>query len=615
MTIQWRLSLAAGIISAVLTGCSTSPVTDDTQRTTQTYSSAEQARLAVENLLQRAAKSQPIQAARLKVQAANILISMGRKDAAVGILNDVELDYLPPSLRYEVAQGRARAALNAQQPQQALRYLEFPANKSYQPSPEQITRIGTLRAEAFRLQNDPVSEALTLIDISTREPDPEHQQQLHNQIWSALRTLPSTALLGLSQQTGNTYYEQGWFEFALIHKQSAQLDQLSTSMTEWNTLWESHPARRLPPQTAAAISSEPIIAQRIAVLLPMQGKLTKASTAIREGIMAAYFNDQASGKPVPQLQFIDSTQVSTPEQLRMLVQNQAIDMVIGPLKKQYVSELNNSAPMPIPVLALNYDNNAEYNQIYQFGLAAEDEARQAARKAWQDGHRIMLTLVPLTNWGTRIRNAFEDEFTTLGGRVADSISFDKQEDFSQDASALLATDKSKERAKKIFRMSNQKIKFEERRRKDVDAIFLSALPGDARQIKPILAFHYAGRLPIYATSHVFAGSTDNKRDSDLNGIQFVDTPWSLTPASDTKRFLAQKRQDTDTRFGRLYALGIDAFKIYPYLHQLAATDGAAVQGETGSLTVDQNKKVVRNMQWAKFRNGSPQLQQIRTAQQ
>ncbi|MCO4756835.1 MAG: penicillin-binding protein activator [Oceanospirillaceae bacterium] len=614
MTIQWRLSLAAGIIGVALAGCSTSPA-PDTRPTTQTYSSAEQARLAVEDLLQKAAKSQPIQAARLRVQAANILLRMDRKDAALDILKDVELELLPPSLRYEVAQSRARAALDAQQPQQALRYLEFPSDQTYRPSTEQITRIGELRAEAFRLQNDPISEAFALIDISSREPDPQLQQQYHDQIWSALRSLSPAQLIGLSQQTGNTYYEQGWFELALIHKQSTQLDQLSYAMSEWNTLWESHPARALPPQAGEAVSSEPIIAQRIAVLLPMQGKLTKAAAAIREGIMAAYFNEQADGKPVPQLQFIDSTQVSSPDQLRSLIHEQSIDMVIGPLEKPYVNALNNSEPMPIPVLALNYDNNTDYSQIYQFGLAAEDEARQAARKAWQDGHRVMLALVPLTNWGTRIRNAFEEEFSALGGRVADSIRFDKQEDFSQDVSALLATDKSKARAKQIFKMSNQRIKFEERRRKDVDAIFLSALPGDARQIKPILAFHYAGKLPIYATSHVFAGNPDDKRDRDLNGIQFVDMPWSLTPASDTKRFLAQKRQDTDTRFGRLYALGIDAFKIHPYLNQLAATEGAAVQGETGSLTVDGNKKVVRNMQWAKFRNGSPQLQQPRTVQQ
>ncbi|WP_370298139.1 penicillin-binding protein activator [Pontibacterium sp.] len=613
MTIHWRLSLAAGILGLVLAGCSQPPV-KPTQATKPDYSSDEQARMEVERLLKQAAKAPTIQAARLRVQAANILIRMDRKEAALSILGDVELEYLPPSLRYEVAQSRARAAQDAQQPQEALRYLEFPADSTYRPSLEQATRIGELRAEAFRLQNDPVSEALELIQISTNEQDPALLQQLHNQIWNALRMLPPDQLQSLSLQTGNTYYEQGWFELALIHKQARGLDQLNELTEEWNTLWESHPAHLVPPQSEAITSSEPILAQRIAVLLPMQGKLNKAATAIREGIMAAYFNDQAYGKPVPEIQFVDSTQVSEPIQLQNLINEQQIDLVIGPLQKSYVSALNRSAPMPAPVLALNYDHNSEFNQVFQFGLAAEDEARQAARKIWSDGHRIALALVPMTNWGTRIRDAFEEEFTALGGTVADSTRFDRQEDFSRDISSLLATDKSAERAKQIFQMSSRKVKFEERRRKDVDAIFLSALPGDARQIKPILAFHYAGNLPIYATSHVFAGTSDSQRDRDLNGIQFVDAPWSLTAPSETKRYLAQKRQDTDTRFGRLYALGIDAYKLYPYLNQLATSEGASIQGETGALSVNPDKTVVRILQWAQFRKGSPQMQQARTAQ-
>lgn len=613
MTIHWRLSLAAGILGLVLAGCSQPPVKPE-QPTTPDYSSDEQARMEVERLLRQANTAPKIEAARLRVKAANILIRMDQKDSALSVLNNVDLDYLPPTLRYEVAQSRARAALDAQQPQEALQHLEFPADSTYHPTQDQATRIAELRAEAFRQQNDPVSEALALIQISTNEQDPERQQPLHNQIWSALRTLSPSQLQSLSLETGNTYYEQGWFELALIHKQVQGLDQLNERINEWSTLWESHPAHRIPPLFETVTSADPILAQRIAVLLPMQGKLNKAGNAIREGILAAYFNDQANGKPVPDIQFVDSTQISDPMQLQSLITEQQIDLVIGPLQKSFVNTLNRGAPMPAPVLALNYDHGSEFNQVFQFGLAAEDEARQAARKAWSDGHRIVLTLVPITNWGTRIRDAFEEEFNALGGIVADGTQFDRQEDFSRDISSLLATDKSSERAKEIFRMSSRKIKFEERRRKDIDAIFLSALPGDARQIKPILAFHYAGSLPIYATSHVFAGTTDSQRDGDLNEILFVDTPWSLTAPSETKRYLAQKRQDTDTRFGRLYALGVDAYKLYPYLNQLAANEGASIQGETGALSVNPDKTVVRILQWAQFRKGIPQIQQARSAQ-
>ena len=329
MTIHWRLSLAAGILGVVLAGCSQPPV-KPTQPSKPGYSSEEQTRLEVERLLREANSAPKIQAARLRIEAANILIEMGQKQSALNVLNNVDPEYLPPKLRYEIAQSRARAALDAQKPQEALRHLEFPTDTTYRPSIEQATRTGELRAEAFRQQNDPVSEALELIQISTHEQDPELQQQLHNQIWNALRMLSPSQLQSLSLQTGNTYYEQGWFELALIHKQAGGLGQLNELTEEWNTLWESHPARLVPPKSDTITSSEPILAQRIAVLLPMQGKLNKAATAIREGIMAAYFNDQAYGKPLPDLHFVDSTQVSNPHQLATLITEQQIDLVIGP---------------------------------------------------------------------------------------------------------------------------------------------------------------------------------------------------------------------------------------------------------------------------------------------
>ncbi len=58
-------------------------------------------------------------------------------------------------------------------------------------------------------------------------------------------------------------------------------------------------------------------------------------------------------------------------------------------------------------------------------------------------------------------------------------------------------------------------------------MFLAATPAQARQIKPALAFQYAGDLPVYATSHLFTGSNDPARDRELSGIRFCETPWLL----------------------------------------------------------------------------------------
>lgn len=600
MTIQWRLSLATGIISAVIAGCAPAP-----SKPVSSQSSEQQARQTVEQLLREAEQAAPIRAAELKVRAANILIDIDRREAALTILSGVDLSLLPPSLRYSVAESRARAALDKNQPDEALRLLDTPADTRFTPSPEQSLQFGTLRAEAYRLLNNPQREAIELINLSSTQQDPETLQQLHNLTWQALQKLSAEALTRLSLQTGNTYYEQGWFELALIHKQASGLDALNRAQSEWNTLWSSHPALNIPPATTTSVSADTITTGHVLVLLPLQGDLARAGTAIKEGIMTAHYNALNGGRAVAKLSFVDSTVVDTPEKLASVIAAQQPGVVIGPLEKEYVSQLNMAPAQAVPVLALNYDLDSQLSQIYQFGLANEDEARQVAERAWQDGKRSILILSADTAWGARIQDAFRDTFTQLGGRIADSKLFGSQENFSREVSSLVATDKSQARAKQIFALSSQKIQFEERRRKDVDAVFLAALPADARQLKPILAFHYAGDLPIYATSHLFSGTADDKLDRDLNGIRFVDTPWALATASDNKRAILQQRLDADTRFGRLYALGIDAYRLYPYLHQLEANPGSAVQGETGALSITGQKRVYRTLQWAQFREGIP----------
>ncbi|WP_404854442.1 penicillin-binding protein activator, partial [Escherichia coli] len=44
--------------------------------------------------------------------------------------------------------------------------------------------------------------------------------------------------------------------------------------------------------------------------------------------------------------------------------------------------------------------------MFQFGLAAEDEARAVASRAWGDGMRRAVALVPRGEWGDRVLAAF-----------------------------------------------------------------------------------------------------------------------------------------------------------------------------------------------------------------
>jgi len=596
-----RLSLTAVTIAAVLAGC-TGPGFQPGKPTT----AKKQDR--VEQLLQQAEGAPPIKAASLKAEAAQYLIAQGRRQDAILILKDVDIALLPPSLRFNIAKLKAEAALERQDSQQALNVLAQMPTTEPLPAAQRI-QLSQLRAEAYNQQDDTLAALKELVSIAQLST-PAEQQQWHDQIWITLNKLSDQQLRDTIQSGRASYFEQGWLELEQSLRSATDIASQHQLLAEWKQLWESHPAAATPPTSVAQlIGAKRLQANRIGLLLPQSGKLAKPAQLISDGFMTAYFEAQQSGQPTPQIELIDSTLVTTAQQLQQVITDKQLDLVIGPLDKNYVRTLG-SFQFPVPVLALNYSGASNSSNLYQLGLSAEDEARAAAEKIWQDGHRRALIIAPEAIWGERSADAFADQFEALGGLVVGSVSFGNESDYSAPVSKLLTTDKSKERYLQVRKILGQKLEFEERRRKDVQAVFLAARPLDARQIKPTLAFHYAGDVPVYATSQIYSGLANPAGDIDLNQVQFVDIPWVLEPPSRFKLQLSQTRQDTSQRSGRLYALGIDAYNVYPYLQQMQASPQARIKGETGVLHIEQgNGRISRDMPWAVFQEGSPHLAQ------
>ncbi len=560
-----------------------------------------------EALVKKSAAAKPIRAAELKVDAANLLLTAGEKQRALSILDSIDLSLLTPSLRFDIAKLKARSALEQNNARQALTYLDqIPEAAGQDYPPEQAIQYRELRAEAYQQQNDPLSEVRELIKIALLTNIPDEQQPLHDRIWTLLQQLSPDTLRQLIQSGTNSYYEQGWLELALTLLSNSALDSQNEALQRWQTVWTDHPANTLPPMQISNMSTAPLTAKKLAILLPNNGPLSAPANAIKEGILQAHFRDGSLNKP--ELVFLDSSQINSAFQLMSLLNSLNIDLVIGPLDKEYVIQLANQEALTKPLLALNYTEGPSSNLLYQFGLSAEDEARQAADRMWQDGLRQVASITPDTDWGHRIAAAFEQHFTLLGGRVIAQTHMGNTDAFAGNIASLLNTDASEARYKALKqRLPGLNIEFEESRRTDIDGIFLTALPNDARQIKPILAFNFAGDLPIYASSHVYSGSQNPVLDQDLNGIRFCASPWAVQAPSQDKVLLIQQRNNVESRFGRLYALGLDAYRLYPYLNQLQALPGTQIQGETGQLSINGRGEVMRTLLWARFKDGIPEV--------
>lgn len=594
-----RLSLTVALTS-LIAGCAmppTSPLTVRDSQSTTAYQEAD-----INSLLAQARQSTPIRSAELKLQAAQLLIAQGDTAYAAEILKDVDTSALPPNLQFDVIRLQTQQALQNNDGQQALSYLAYMPSLSTLPEND-VLLSEQLYADAYNLSGQSLQEAKILIEGSNYQQDPVQLQQLHDRIWQALQSSSDENLHTALQEPNNNYLLQGWLELALAARSIADVTTQTNNIENWLNLWQAHPAAQLMPENLTPQQDIALLSvARIGVLLPTSGPLASAGKAIQDGITTAHYASQARGA-APELFFLDSSQYVTADQVIMAAQQRNLQLVIGPLDKETVKSLAGYGPLPIPFLALNYTEESAAN-LYQFGLSAEDEARDAATQAFNAGKRFALILTPDNDWGKRADLAFADTFQSLGGTVVARTSF-TADALNQDIAQVLKTDESKQRAKSLKQATGLNFEFEERRRQDADVILLSARPQDARLIKPILAFYFAGDLPVYATSQVYSGIPNARADIDLNGIMFGDIPWVLSAPSANRRSLDAIRDDTNTRFGRLYALGIDAYNVYPYLQQLKATQGTRLSGETGQLALTDENKINRHLQWAIFENGMP----------
>src|SRR6186713_832674 len=86
---------------------------------------------------------------------------------------------------------------------------------------------------------------------------------------------------------------------------------------------------------------------------------------------------------------------------------------------------------------------------------------------------------------------------------------------------------------------------------------------------------------------------------------FPDMPWMLGDEGLSGQVREAARQafgDSAGRRGRFFAFGYDAFRIATSLQRGA---GVNPDGLTGTLSIDAQGRVRRELEWARIKNGAP----------
>jgi outer membrane PBP1 activator LpoA protein len=324
---------------------------------------------------------------------------------------------------------------------------------------------------------------------------------------------------------------------------------------------------------------------KVGLLLPAAGPYAQVADAVRDGVRAANRADNTAH--VPEIVAVDSSDARNAREVMGEAAAAGATYAVGPLQKPSVDALASGGALAIPTLALNEGTFAAKPpaNLFQFALSPEQDAAQVADKAKAQGMTRALVLHPGDSAGERRVEAFRRQWRNLGGTLVGERTFGAQSaNQAQAITELLASG-------------------------DADFVFLVANAAQAADLYPDLRAAAAG-LPVIATSDVHDGELNRSRDKALDGLYFVDMPWMLGAAAEGDPL---KRADLNSGLSylanplgrRLYAMGIDAYRLPPHLGTLASDPAASIPGQTGRLSMDSMGRIQRGLLLGRFTENGP----------
>lgn len=438
--------------------------------------------------------------------------------------------------------------------------------------------------------------------------DPQRSRELADHVWHNLQRMTVDELQAQIEQVQPAHW-RGWLELAMLAADVMESpDAQAGLLSLWRERYPDHRASETLPGGLDTLEESALkLPGRMALLLPLSSGPSDSGRAALEGFLAAQFLARQRGWPRQELMIMDSADYADLNAAYASAVRAGADIVIGPLTPEMAGSwkpADSERTVPLLSLALLPGEQAISPPV-QLNLEPEDEARQLAEVAFDSGARKALIVRPEGDWGDRVTDALMGSWGRLAGKVRAIAVYSNQADYSSSLKTALNLSASEGRATRLRRLLAEPTEFTPRRREDFDVIFLlSESPQQARSLKPLLAFHYAGDVPVYATSHIFNGRRDPQRDRDLNGTRILETPWTLEPNGLLPATLS--RGGAEEALSNSYALGADAFMLNWRLAQLRESAEARVRGQTGLLSMDANGRVHRELKPALIQDGVPE---------
>lgn len=506
-----------------------------------------------------------------RLRAAEALVEAGDLGQATDVADDISRRRLSGEDRQRLDLVDAAIALDRHDPARAQALLAFPAGTL---PPVLQPRALELGAQAAMQRGD----GLTAAEMRARLDPLLRGSSRDDNRKKLLATLGAADPASLQARAATLAGDDPllpWIEHSLRDRGVAIARALPHPDHPVGTMVPGAPGGGVPEGYAPP--------HQVGLLLPLKGPLGTVSSAIRDGFLTAYFATADQPRPAIRIYESGTTTAAASAAYRQAVADGA-DRVVGPLQRESVAALF-AEPLTVPVLALNHPDGNVLPPAgsAEFGLLPEVEGAEVASHMLAAGITDVAIIVADADWAQRAAKAFTTQFESGGGRVAAQATIaDNTVDYKQTIQSATAPLPPG----------------------GTGGIFISMLPKQARLLLPQLKLA-GSAVPVFATSHVYGGSANPGLDRDLDGVEFCDAPWLFTtvPGKPDRDAIALRIDDANGVGGRLFAFGMDAYALLPYIGWMLHHPDAYLDGATGILSADRFGHIHRQAAFARFDNG------------
>ncbi|WP_236037085.1 penicillin-binding protein activator [Marinomonas vulgaris] len=573
---------------------------DKTQSSNQTdiTSSSQQERTPPPSIYHPLSKTAVSESATKAYQDAQNLYQQAEYQQALDTLNNNVIN-TDSNVKLEGLLLAALAASKLNMPLQAQTFLKQAEQLPAASHPNKQNAIKETRASLLEQVGDWIGVVNLRMDMTYSLPLNEEGDN-QAKLWLAIQNLTQNEMDELTYQQAPVL--SGWLTISnILRDQSQSIEQQLAMFEQWQIANPTHPAALSPPQDFQIMSSvEEMAPSTIVLMLPMSGPLERASQAIVEGFFASFYLQKEAR---PQVHIINTEDYSNIRNALTAANEKQPDIIIGPLQKNNVAQISR-LPLPYPVIALNQlDVNQHPNNLYHFSLTAEDDIHELITFAKQNGASKAAILSTQDTWALKQSDEFQSAATTENVTVTSNQAYANTPRGRQEAiQKLLLVDESYARRRSIERWIGTEVDSIGRSREDLDYVYYVGKLNDAKQIRPLLDFYFANKIPMLASSTLNDNPPEKStKAEDIERILFTEMP-ALLPANDSLSALSKNQNSNILR--RLQALGADAFLLANKYQLFTLLPSTKIAANTGIITMDEKGIFHKRPEIMTYRKGN-----------